>query len=246
MKENFDVEKVVGYFLDGKLHSWLESHYYEEIADVVSQIDKNDVDLAKKLCEIFEIEYTETETIDAEKLMERNERIEKLKQFTDDEEIIKNVHLVAFNQEELADLYDNEETKIYLCEGDFDIPKSKQDLEYIVIGDVKVTGLAKSEKILETGTGITIERFDLRYDLTPAERFDMMMAQCKQPLIDKVGEKESVRLLTRPVDWDMVIAVIENGPYDPTKSLIEGLHRSLEYIFSPFNNTDDNSNNERK
>lgn len=138
LKENFDVARIVGYFLDGKLHSWLESHYYEEIADLVSQIDKNDSDLARKLCEIFGVEYIETETIDAEELMERNKRIEKLKQFTDDEEIIKNIDLVAFNQKELSNLYDSEIQKIYLCEGKFNVPKNKLEIDYIVLGNACV------------------------------------------------------------------------------------------------------------
>lgn len=30
LKENFDIKKVVGYFLDGKLLKWLEARYYEE------------------------------------------------------------------------------------------------------------------------------------------------------------------------------------------------------------------------
>ena len=30
LKENFDVEKVVGYFFDGKLKKWLDARWYED------------------------------------------------------------------------------------------------------------------------------------------------------------------------------------------------------------------------
>ena len=127
LKENFDIEKVIGYFLDGKLQTWLEDRYYEDEAEAISCINKEGAELSKKLCEVFGVEYVEDQKVDAEGIAEKNARIEKLKQFTDDEEIIKNIDLVAFNQEELGDLYDAEATKIYLCEGDFTIPKSKQE-----------------------------------------------------------------------------------------------------------------------
>jgi len=55
-----------------------------------------------------------------------NERIETLKQYTDDEEIIKNVNSVAFNQEELEELYKVGKEVIYLCNGIFKIPDDKK------------------------------------------------------------------------------------------------------------------------
>ena len=140
LRENFDVKKVVGYFLDGKLKKWLEARWYEDEAEAVSRLDANDSLLAQRLCEIFEVEYTE-ERINPEEMMERNARIVKLKQYTDDEIIIANVDKVAFNQEELADLYERGIEKIYLCEGEFNIPKSKKGLKYIKIGEVVVEGL---------------------------------------------------------------------------------------------------------
>ena len=141
LKDNFDIEKVVGYFLDGKLKTWLEDRYYEDESEAIDLLDKDDRDLAKKLCNIFGVYFEETKNVDAEAIAEKNARLEKLKQFTDDEEIIKNIDLVAFNQEELGDLYDKGADKIYLCDGEFNIPKSKQDLEYVEFGNAVVNGL---------------------------------------------------------------------------------------------------------
>lgn len=146
LKENFDVEKVVGYFLDGKLKSWLEARYYEEEAEAVVNLEGNDPELASKLCKIFDVEYKCDKEINQEELARRNERMAKLKQFTDDAEILANIDDVAFDQEELADLYDRGTKKIYLCEGEFFIPKSKQNLEYILIGEPAVEGLKKDDR----------------------------------------------------------------------------------------------------
>lgn len=146
LKENFDVEKVVGYFLDGRLKSWLESRYYEEEAEAIEHLDENDGALAKKLCEIFDVKY-EMKEIDHEEIARKNERLAKIKQFTADQEVIDNIDCVAFDQEELLELYDMDVKKIYLCEGDFVIPKSKQNLEYCLIGTPNVTGLKENEII---------------------------------------------------------------------------------------------------
>lgn len=137
LKENFDVERVLGYFIDGKLQQWLEDRYYEEEAEAVEKLDKDDADIAEKICGIFDVEYV-NEGIDIDVIAIKNERIAKLKQFTSDDEIIENVDLVAFDQEDLASLFDEGVEKIYLCEGTFHIPKSKIDLEYKIIGNVTV------------------------------------------------------------------------------------------------------------
>ena len=50
LRENFDLEKAVGYFLSGKLAEWLEDRYYEEEAEALDAIDKDAPDLREKLC----------------------------------------------------------------------------------------------------------------------------------------------------------------------------------------------------
>ena len=137
LRQNFDVEKVISYFLDGKLQTWLEARYYEDEAEAVAALSKDDANLGKALSGIFGVEYAGDEA-DIEEIEWKNARVAKIKQLTDDDEIIRNADLVAFNQEELAALYDEGAEKIYLCEGEFTIPKSKQDLEYIEFGGATV------------------------------------------------------------------------------------------------------------
>lgn len=142
LKENFDVEKVVGYFLDGKLKKWLDARWYEDESEAISNLNQSDPLLARHLCEIFGVAYVENK-INIEEIDAKNARISKLKQFTDDLEILTNIDCVAFNQEELAELYEQGKETIYLCEGKFKIPQSKMKLKYKIIGDAIVEGLTK-------------------------------------------------------------------------------------------------------
>lgn len=77
-KEHFDVESVVGYFKDGRLLTWLQSRYYDEEADKVAALDKNDSEIPKKLCAIFGVESEEE--VDPEEIARRQERLNLLKQ----------------------------------------------------------------------------------------------------------------------------------------------------------------------
>lgn len=147
LRGNFDIKKVVGHFFDGKLKNWLEVRYYEEELEKVNELSELDPELAKKLCEIFGVEDT-GEEIDVEVIQKENERLLKLKQYTDDEEIIANIDSVAFNQEELADLYDRGVDTIYLCSGTFIIPENKNDLKYELIGQPIVEDLKITNKTL--------------------------------------------------------------------------------------------------
>lgn len=174
LRENFDVESVIGYFLDGKLVKWLNDRYYEEEAEAVAQLDKSDANLPEKLCEIFGVNYSGGEEIDPEEIVRRKERLSRLKQLTDDESILDEVDLVAFDQEELAELYDRGAEKIYLCEGTFQIPKSKQELEYIPLGGAQVSGLKERELSAQAhgGKGVSGAAFGAEEYVIPLELAD--------------------------------------------------------------------------
>lgn len=148
LKQNFDIKKVMSYFLDGRLKTWLEDRYYDVEAEKIGILNSNDEDLAQKLCEVFEQDFSLENDIDAGQVQIENERVEKLKQYTDDEEIIKNVNSVAFNQEELVELYKEGREVIYLCDGIFKIQDDKKKLSYYTIGNATVEGLTSEEDYL--------------------------------------------------------------------------------------------------
>ena len=114
LKEHFDLERVMTYYLDGKLDTWLADRYYDELYDNIQELDRDAPDLGRRLCELFGVDY-EDDALSVEEIEERNRKISLLKEITDDEEIIENIDSVAFSQEELADLLDEGRTRIYLC-----------------------------------------------------------------------------------------------------------------------------------
>ena len=131
LRENFNVIALADYAFDGSLIKFLRERYYEVEAEKVEALTRNDPDLENKLYEIFKVE----KPLDAEEIAWRTERLEKLKQFTSDENILAKVDSVAFNQEDLGDLLDEGVAEIYLCGGKFTIPLKVKNKKYIGIGD---------------------------------------------------------------------------------------------------------------
>ena len=163
LKEHFDIEKVVGYFTDGRLLNWLKARYYDEEADKVEQLTKDDQQLHKKLCEVFGVESAED--VDPEEIARRQERLNRLKQYTDDREIWNLVDQVAFDQEDLGDLLDEDITLIYLCNNRFTIPLRVTDKTYVGIG--KAIAVIRTNKLVDfDALNIKFKgvRFDDAYD----------------------------------------------------------------------------------
>lgn len=146
LKEHFDIEKVVEYFLSGELFTWLEARYYDDEAAAVKALNGSDPAIAEKLSGIFGIPYTGESAVDLEELEKRKARLARLREYTDDEDILADIDLVAFDQEELAELYDRGAEEVILCAGTFAIPKSKKGLKYTRIGNAAVSGLEEPEQ----------------------------------------------------------------------------------------------------
>ena len=149
LKEHFNIESVVKYFQSGKLLIWLKDRYYDDEADAINELSADDSDLAQKLCKIFGIESEE-------EILRCAERLDKLKHYTNDENILQNVDKVAFNQEDLADLLDEDIREIYLCDNRFSIPLRVKNKNYIGIGNA--IAVIRSEKPVDfQNLGITFK-----------------------------------------------------------------------------------------
>lgn len=165
LRNNFDLDKVIGYFLDGKLFTWLEARYYDNELTALQGLDKNDPDFNKNVCDIFGVAYNDTDNgVDIESFEDRNNRITKLKQYTSDPYILSKVDSVAFDQEDLAYLLDEELHDIYLCSNTFSIPLRVENKRYIGIGNVEVV-IRSKERIDFAEKSIEFEniRFDDAY-----------------------------------------------------------------------------------
>ena len=136
LRENFDLESVLGYYANGKLITWLSDRYYDIESKKIQSLVSISEDLNKRICEILGVEYTNEYTnTDIEALRIRNEKIAMLKQITDKQEIIEAVDSVAFDQDELFDLLDEDTEVIYLYGEKFSIPLGKGNVKYIGVNN---------------------------------------------------------------------------------------------------------------
>ena len=140
LKENWDLEQVLNYYLNGKLEMWLADRYYTDLAEEVSALSviTDNKELQKKLCEIFGVKV-ENNFVDMGVVEERNRRLDILRQYTADDAILKNVDKVAFNQEELNNLLYKGESTVYLFNNVFSISLLLRNKTYVGVGDVEVT-----------------------------------------------------------------------------------------------------------
>ena len=149
LKENFDLESILGYFTDGKLQTWLADRYYDEKANEVAALSSDMPNLNAKLCEILEVEYkAEVDVTNLEAIQQRNEKYKILSTVTSDREILNNTEIVAMNQDELYDILDEGTEKVYLCGDRFEIPTGRRNVCYIGINSPLV--------ILENNKGAEI------------------------------------------------------------------------------------------
>ena len=144
LQENFDLNQVTAYFLDGRLETWLSDRYYDEEVEQIVKLKKEDPELQQKLCRIFGAEYN-ADSMTPDEIEARNQKLIRLKEITDDEEILSHVDSVAFSQEELQALLDNGNDRVYLCGNEFVIPEGFQNKTYIGIN----TKIAVSPEALE-------------------------------------------------------------------------------------------------
>lgn len=164
LKENFSLDKVLFYLLNGKLETWLRDRYEDGLADTVAELDKADAGLNQKICDIFDVEYVQKDITDMERAMERNRRLELLGQYTDEKKYFDVIDQIAFEQDDLYDLLDEGETVIYLCGNKFSIPTGKKGIRYIGVNNPIVVINAK-EKVDFDGMDISFKniRFDEKY-----------------------------------------------------------------------------------
>lgn len=177
LREHFDADTVVGYFLDGRLLTWLGNFYYDTEADLVEKLDKNDGQLKKKLCEIFDVEYEDDGEFDVELAAKRREKLEKLKQYTADEKILALVDNVAFDRNDMVELLDEDADTIVLVDGTYRIPMREHNKKYIGVGNV-VAEINSKEVVNFDEIGIKFEniRFDDEYaallNVNPVEDYE--------------------------------------------------------------------------
>lgn len=165
LKENFDLESVLSYFMDGKLVTWLADRYYDEKAAAVAALSTDMSDLNVKLCEILEVEYqAETDKTDLKAIQRQSEKFKILSSVTDNSEILNNVDIVAISQDELFDILDEHPEKVYLYGEKFSIPFGAKNVCYIGVNNPVIT-IDKTKYVFEYNkAGISFK--NVRYEDT--------------------------------------------------------------------------------
>lgn len=200
LRDNFSLSRVLEYVQNEKLVTWLRDRYENTIADEIAELDKTDSELPKKVSAIFDVPYDEKSEDDLKQAAERAERIKRLKEFSDEKKFVDEIDKVAFDQDELYDLLDEEVNEIYLCGERFAIPLSVQDVSYKGINNPVVVIDSKTE-VDWFAKGITLEavRFDEKYQ-TVVDSANATKEVLYEKLVETVKKKttKNVSIGTAP------------------------------------------------
>lgn len=144
LRENFDMEAVIGYYTDGKLSVWLRDRYYTDEADAIDALDESDENLGSKIASVLGVEISD-DGVDVDEIRQRREKYELLSRYISDKEILDNIDIVAVDQDDLYDILDSGSDKIYLFKETFTVPANKGDVTYIGLNGAKVKIQGKTD-----------------------------------------------------------------------------------------------------
>ncbi len=135
LKENFSLNRVLEYYLNKRLYIWLRDRNLDDLVDELVLVENEDIiTISKKICEVFDVEYTEEISVEEKEIIEeRTSRIEKLKSYVDHENYKEVIDSIAFLQQELDSLLTQNRKEIYLCGETFTIPLNHFGVRYIGI-----------------------------------------------------------------------------------------------------------------
>ena len=159
LREHFNRNEILAAFTDDHLLLWLQQHYYETEAEQLCMIGSGDNNCFRKICRVFGVNHMDYISLSEEEKKQQKQKEETVKKVISDtkadENLLKELSLIATDQEELAHLIDDEESKIYLCNESFSIPISKPGIEYIGIGDVSIENPFTPEQYRKAGITMT-------------------------------------------------------------------------------------------
>ena len=146
LRNNFDLEKIVEYFKNGELLSWLEDRFYDDEAEAIENIDADDRNLTAKICVALDVECD----VDLDFMHRLREKKSILAEMTDDDAIIDNAAATALDQGDLGELINMDYKTIYLCGENFNVPIRVANMKYIgVLSTPKIKIRAQSQDDLD-------------------------------------------------------------------------------------------------
>lgn len=198
LRDNFEFEKVMEYYINGKLMKWLEDRYYDEILQEIQSLNDKSDDFEKNLCSAFNVEYVKKDVIKVEEVKIKNDRLLKLKQLTDNEEILKQIDRIAFNQEELEMLLEKGIKEIYLCNNNFIISKERKNIKYIGINNPQV--------IIDSDVDIDFDKLNICFEniyLTSKKQIRVICNNSKSIILDSQMIKKNLVFTSLLYEYNM-------------------------------------------
>ena len=138
LKEYFSAEKVLEYYYDGRLVRWLKDRGYQKEASLIQNLDDSSPDVMVDICHILSINYGGNMKIQNPAFQKRvAEKKILLKQLTVNKSWLDAVARVAFNDDDVKEIYANGYNAIFLCGERFHIPFEYGNVGYSGISDFK-------------------------------------------------------------------------------------------------------------
>ena len=212
VRTHFDLEKIIAQFHNGRLKIWLEDHYLPEMAAQVAVLDGDAPDLAAQLCAILGVEGVATEHVDSSLIQKREEKRQRLSQYTTDSILCDMAEFAAFEQGDLDRLIKEGAQKIILCNAPFRIPLHVKNKTYL--------GVGKAVAVIDSKTAVDFEALGIHFvDLPFDEKYREAVAdeprryfEQGQQYEEKGKDKKAVECYQKAIDLgcdDAIFALAE-------------------------------------
>lgn len=218
LRDNFSLSRVLGYVENGKLIVWLRDRHAEDIASFIEGLDKDDVELPRKISEIFGVQYDEQTMEDLENQKEINRRLKLLYEYTKEERYKSVIESIAFDQDDLYDLLDEDVKEIYLCGDRFSIPLSKKGVSYI---GVNIPTVYIDSKVEVNWAEKDISLLNVKYDENYQKIVDSLKSKKSSSSIGAYSRNSYLNFMLSKEDkkdaeviYDKIRDEIENINYD--------------------------------
>lgn len=212
VREHFDLEKVIAQFHNGRLKIWLDDHYLPEMAAQVAALDSDAPDLAAQLCIILGVEGVATENVDSSLIQKREEKRQRLSQYTTNPILCDMAEFAAFEQSDLERLVKEGAQEIILCNANFRIPLNVKNKTYLGVGNAVA--------VIDSKTAVDFEALGIRFvDLPFDEKYREAVAdeprryfEQGQQYEEKGKDKKAVECYQKAIDLgydDAIFALAE-------------------------------------
>lgn len=172
LRAYFDLDKAIFYFFDGKLEKWLEDRYYDQEVQALAELNKDANDFQEQFCRILGVSDAVLAESNIDEIAKTYQKREKLRQLTDNDNILNHAADVAFTQEELEQMIRGGKKTVYLCGENFTISIMKTPMTYIgVPGISRATINGSSYDLVSALASKTIIIKDIT--LPPAYTFEL-------------------------------------------------------------------------